>query len=91
MSLNSTPSAERLHNGIFGRRNAGKSSIINALTGQELAIVVGIGTSDTQHARAIALSGGVLQSGSGILGNDFEASRKVVHVGQSHAVASGGF
>lgn len=39
MSLNSTPSAERLHIGIFGKRNAGKSSIINAITGQELAIV----------------------------------------------------
>ena len=39
MSMNSTPSSERVHIGIFGRRNAGKSSIINALTGQELAIV----------------------------------------------------
>ena len=39
MSLNTTPSAERLHIGIFGRRNAGKSSVINALTGQNLAIV----------------------------------------------------
>ena len=39
MSLNSTPSSERTHIGIFGRRNAGKSSLINALTGQNLAIV----------------------------------------------------
>lgn len=39
MSLNNTPSSERIHIGIFGRRNAGKSSIINALTGQQLAIV----------------------------------------------------
>ena len=39
MSLNSTPKANRLHIGIFGRRNAGKSSLINALTGQDLAIV----------------------------------------------------
>ncbi len=39
MSLNTTPSAERTHIGIFGRRNAGKSSLINALTGQSLAIV----------------------------------------------------
>jgi [FeFe] hydrogenase H-cluster maturation GTPase HydF len=39
MSLNTTPSAERVHIGIFGRRNAGKSSIINAITGQNLAIV----------------------------------------------------
>lgn len=39
MGMNNTPSAERVHIGIFGRRNAGKSSIINALTGQDLAIV----------------------------------------------------
>lgn len=39
MSLNSTPSSDRLHIGIFGKRNAGKSSLINALTGQNLAIV----------------------------------------------------
>lgn len=39
MSLNHTPSAERIHIGIFGKRNAGKSSVINALTGQNLAIV----------------------------------------------------
>ena len=39
MSLNTTPAAERIHIGIFGRRNAGKSSLINALTNQSLAIV----------------------------------------------------
>ena len=39
MSMNNTPSAERVHIGIFGRRNAGKSSVINAMTGQDLAIV----------------------------------------------------
>ena len=39
MSLNSTPSADRVHIGIFGRRNSGKSSLINALTGQNLSIV----------------------------------------------------
>lgn len=39
MSLNNTPVAERIHIGIFGRRNAGKSSVINALTGQNLSIV----------------------------------------------------
>ena len=39
MSLNQTPAAERIHIGIFGKRNAGKSSVINAITGQNLAIV----------------------------------------------------
>ena len=39
MSLNATPSSERVHIGIFGKRNAGKSSLINAITGQILAIV----------------------------------------------------
>ncbi len=39
MSLNSTPSGERVHIGFFGRRNAGKSSIVNAVTDQNLAIV----------------------------------------------------
>lgn len=39
MNLNNTPSSERIHIGIFGKRNAGKSSVINAITGQDLAIV----------------------------------------------------
>lgn len=39
MGMNNTPAAERVHIGIFGKRNAGKSSMINALTGQSLAIV----------------------------------------------------
>ena len=39
MGLNDTPSAERLHIGFFGMRNAGKSSIVNAVTGQELSVV----------------------------------------------------
>lgn len=39
MSLNSTPSANRVHIGFFGCRNAGKSSVVNAVTGQELCIV----------------------------------------------------
>lgn len=38
-NLNKTPSANRLHIGIFGKRNMGKSTLINALTGQNLAIV----------------------------------------------------
>lgn len=39
MSLNDTPSGERVHIGFFGRRNAGKSSVVNAVTGQELSVV----------------------------------------------------
>ena len=39
MGLNDTPSANRVHIGFFGRRNAGKSSVVNAVTGQELAVV----------------------------------------------------
>ena len=39
MSLNCTPSGERIHIGIFGKRNAGKSSLINAITSQDLSIV----------------------------------------------------
>jgi len=39
MSLNETPSANRIHIAFFGRRNAGKSSLVNAVTGQNLALV----------------------------------------------------
>lgn len=39
MALNQTPAAERIHIAFFGRRNAGKSSLMNAVTGQELAVV----------------------------------------------------
>ena len=39
MGMNNTPSGERIHIGFFGRRNAGKSSLVNAVTGQELAVV----------------------------------------------------
>ena len=39
MSLNDTPTGDRVHIGFFGRRNAGKSSIVNAVTGQELSVV----------------------------------------------------
>ena len=39
MGMNDTPSADRIHIGFFGCRNAGKSSIVNAVTGQDLAVV----------------------------------------------------
>ena len=56
MSLNNTPSADRVHIGIFGRRNAGKSSIINAITGQDLAIVSDIkGTTTDPVLKAMEL------------------------------------
>lgn len=56
MGLNSTPSAQRVHIGIFGKRNAGKSSIINALTGQSLAIVSDVpGTTTDPVLKAMEL------------------------------------
>ncbi len=56
MSLNNTPSSERIHIGIFGKRNAGKSSLINALTGQNLAIVSDIkGTTTDPVLKAMEL------------------------------------
>ena len=39
MGLNETPTADRVHIGFFGKRNAGKSSVVNAVTGQDLAVV----------------------------------------------------
>lgn len=39
MALNQTPAAERIHIAFFGRRNAGKSSVMNAVTGQNMAVV----------------------------------------------------
>lgn len=56
MGLNNTPMAERIHIGIFGRRNAGKSSIINAMTGQDLAIVSDVaGTTTDPVLKAMEL------------------------------------
>lgn len=56
MSLNATPSAERVHIGIFGRRNAGKSSVINAITNQSLAIVSDVkGTTTDPVSKAMEL------------------------------------
>ena len=39
MGMNNTPASDRIHIGFFGRRNAGKSSVLNAVTGQDLAVV----------------------------------------------------
>lgn len=47
MTLNETPSANRLHIGVFGRTNSGKSSFINAFTGQEVSIVADVAGTTT--------------------------------------------
>lgn len=54
--LNKTPNASRLHIGFFGRRNAGKSSLVNALTGQEISIVSDVrGTTTDPVTKAMEL------------------------------------
>ncbi len=56
MSLNSAPSGERLHIGFFGCRNVGKSSLVNAVTGQELAVVSDVrGTTTDPVSKAMEL------------------------------------
>lgn len=53
MSLNDTVSAERLHIGFFGLRNAGKSSLVNAVTGQSLSVVSEVkGTTNRPRAES---------------------------------------
>ena len=51
MSLNNTPSSERVHIGFFGLRNAGKSSLVNAVTGQSLAVVSDVKGTTTDPVR----------------------------------------
>ena len=56
MGLNETVSAERVHIGFFGLRNAGKSSIVNAVTGQELSLVSDVkGTTTDPVKKAMEL------------------------------------
>ncbi len=56
MSLNNTASADRIHIGFFGLRNAGKSSLVNAVTGQELAVVSDVkGTTTDPVKKAMEL------------------------------------
>ncbi|MBE5905270.1 MAG: [FeFe] hydrogenase H-cluster maturation GTPase HydF [Lachnospiraceae bacterium] len=56
MGLNETPSANRLHIGFFGNRNTGKSSLLNAITGQELAVVSDVkGTTTDPVTKAMEL------------------------------------
>ena len=49
--LNETPSGERVHIGFFGVRNAGKSSLVNAVTGQDLAVVSDVAGTTTDPVR----------------------------------------
>ena len=51
MSFNETPSAERIHIGFFGLRNAGKSSLVNAVTGQNLSLVSEVKGTTTDPVR----------------------------------------
>lgn len=56
MGLNDTPSGERIHIGFFGMRNAGKSSVVNAVTGQELSVVSDVkGTTTDPVTKAMEL------------------------------------
>ena len=56
MGMNETPSADRVHIGFFGRRNAGKSSIVNKVTGQDLAVVSDVkGTTTDPVSKAMEL------------------------------------
>ena len=58
MNLNNTPTANRLHIALFGRRNSGKSSLINALTGQDTALVSDIpGTTTDPVSKAMEIHG----------------------------------
>jgi len=58
MGLNNTPTANRLHIALFGRRNSGKSSLINALTGQDTALVSDIpGTTTDPVSKAMEIHG----------------------------------
>ena len=51
MSLEQVPASERIHIGFFGARNAGKSSLVNALTGQEVSIVSEVAGTTTDAVR----------------------------------------
>lgn len=54
--LNATPNANRLHIGFFGKRNAGKSSVVNAVTGQDLSVVSDVlGTTTDPVKKAMEL------------------------------------
>ena len=66
MSLNETTSSERVHIGFFGMRNAGKSSLVNALAGEEVMDVNGIREDDskgrhtTTHRQMLVMKNGAM-------------------------------
>lgn len=56
MGLNDTPQSERIHIGFFGRRNAGKSSVVNAVTNQQISVVSDVkGTTTDPVTKAMEL------------------------------------
>lgn len=80
-NMNATPMASRFHIGIFGRRNAGKSSLINALTGQEIALtsdVPGTTTDPVYKAMELLPIGPVVLIDTGGLDDVGELGRKRV-------------
>lgn len=89
MSLNSTPSAERTHIGFFGLRNAGKSSVVNAITGQQLSVVsevLGTTTDPVQKAMELLPLGPVVIIDTP--GIDDEGELGELRVKRAHAMLS---
>ena len=87
MGVNDTPSSERVHIGFFGRRNAGKSSLVNAVTGQDLSIVSRVrGTTTNPVSKSmelLPLGPIVITDTSGI---DDEGELGIKRVGKSRQV-----
>lgn len=54
--MNTTPSGNRTHIGIFGKRNAGKSSLLNAITEQKVSLVSDIGGTTTDPVKSYGAS-----------------------------------
>lgn len=100
MGLNSTPDADRLHIGIFGRRNAGKSSLLNAIAGQPLSIVSevrGTTTDPVKKAMELLPLGPVVfidtpgLDDTGVLGGQrIERSRRVLNTADAALVVIDG-
>ena len=78
MSLNDVVSAERVHIGFFGLRNAGKSSLVNAVTGQSLAVVSDVRGNNLCHGHtecdAIIMDNGSVSAVPKVSANSPDAS-----------------